>query len=408
MRVPVPQDPDQRRVLAASFVDALGTGLFLPLSVIYLTRIVGLSPTRVGLGLTIAGFVAVVVAPVAGPLLDRFAARSIVLACFAVSAAGFLAYIAVDSFASFAAVAIVLQLASRVERPATAILALGVASGPDRVVALAWQQSVRNLGYAVGGLLAGLALVVDGKTPFVVLLAANAASYAIASMLVLRLPAVRPAVSTGNAGEKLGYRQVVQDRPYVALALLNVLVALNDSLLRVAMPLWILLRTDAPLPLTGLLFALNTALVVLLQVRTTRNIAAPRGIARSYRTAALSFVVACVCFALAAGAAQVAAIVLLVLALAALTVGELETTAGEWFLSVELAPARLRGRYLSLYKSSMSLQQAIGPALVTFAVVDWGRLGWAALALILVTGSLASGRVAVRETGVRLATAEAA
>jgi hypothetical protein len=45
---------------------------------------------------------------------------------------------------------------------------------------------------------------------------------------------------------------------------------------------------------------------------------------------------------------------------------------------------------------------------VTFAVVDWGRLGWAALALILVTGSLASGRVAVRETGLRLATAEAA
>lgn len=36
-----PRDPAQRRLLAANLADALGTGLFLPLSVIYLTRIVG-------------------------------------------------------------------------------------------------------------------------------------------------------------------------------------------------------------------------------------------------------------------------------------------------------------------------------------------------------------------------------
>jgi hypothetical protein len=70
-------------------------------------------------------------------LLGRFDARRVVLGCFAASALGFLAYIAVNSFASFLGVAIVVQFASRTERPAMAVLALGVTPGPRQVDALA-------------------------------------------------------------------------------------------------------------------------------------------------------------------------------------------------------------------------------------------------------------------------------
>jgi hypothetical protein len=328
-------------------------------------------------------------------LLGRFDARRVVLGCFAASALGFLAYIAVNSFASFLGVAIVVQFASRTERPAMAVLALGVTPGPRQVDALAWQYSLRNLGYGLGGLLAALALLAHGKTPFVVLLAANAASYVVAGLLVLQLPAVRPPERL--EGDATGYREVIRDRAYVGLTLLNVIMALHDSLLLVAMPLWIATRTKAPLPLAGLLFALNTVLVVLFQLRTTRNMAGRGGIARSYRTAAVSFVLACGAFALAAGAPAFVAIVLLVVALGALTSAELVTSAGEWFLSVELAPARLRERYISVYKTSMAVQQAVGPVLVTTVLVDWGRLGWLVLASLLAAGTLASRRLGARE-----------
>jgi hypothetical protein len=395
-----PRDPRQRRLLAASLTDALGTGLFLPLSVIYLTRIVGLSPSRAGLGLTIAGFLAIAASPLSGTLLGRFDARKVVLGCFAASAAGFLAYIAVGSFASFLGVAIVVQFASRMERPAMAVLTLGVTPRAGQVDALARQQSLRNLGYGVGGLLAALALLVHGKTPFVVLLAANAASYVVAGLLVLRLPAVPP--SKPRDGDAVGYREVLRDRGYVGLALLNVIMALHDSLLLVAMPLWIVTRTKAPLPLTGLLFALNTVLVVLLQVRASRNLDARGGITRSYRTAAVSFVVACGAFALAAGAPAVVATVLLIFAVGALTSAELVTSAAEWFLSVSLAPARGRERYLSVFKTSMAAQQAAGPLLVTTALTGWGRWGWLALASLLAAGTLASRGLAASETARRL------
>src|SRR5580692_8628873 len=214
-------DSPQRKLLAASFADALGTGLFLPLSVIYLTRIVGLSPARVGLGLTIAGVVAITASPLSGALLGRFDARKVVLGCFAASACGFLAYIAVGSFASFLGVAIVIQFAIRMDRPAKTALTLGLTPRPGQVDALARQSSLRNLGYGLGGLLAALALLVHGRTPFVVLLAANAASYAVAGLLAFRLPAARP---PGRAeGDATGFVEVMRDRPYVGLALLNVI-----------------------------------------------------------------------------------------------------------------------------------------------------------------------------------------
>jgi Major Facilitator Superfamily len=396
-----PLDSLDRRLLAAYFADALGTGLFLPLSVIYLTRIVGLPATRVGLGLTIAGCLAIVAAPLSGSVLSHVDARKVVLGCFAASALGFVAYTAVDSFATFVGVAIVIQFASRMERPATAVLALGVTPRHRQLDALAWQYSLRNLGYGIGGLVAALALLAHGKAPFVVLLLANAASYVGAGLLVLRLPAVRPAER--GAGDAAGYREVIRDRPYVSLTLLNVIMALYDSLLLVAMPLWIVTRTRAPLSLTGLLFALNTALVVILRARITRNIADPGGITRSYRTAAVSFVLACGGFAFAAGAPPFVAIVLLVIALAALTRAELATSAGEWFLSVEFAPAGLRERYLGVFKTSMAVQQAAGPLLVTTLLTEWGRPAWLVLALLLATGSLASRRVSAREISRRSA-----
>ncbi len=398
----LPRQPNQRRVLVAGLIDALGTGMFLPLTVAYLTRVVGLSPMQIGLGLAIAGSAAVAAAPISGALVDRFDARAVVLGCFSISALGFVTYTVVGSFGGFVALAVVLQLASRMDRPAVAALVLGVSSDSTRVGSLAWQQTSRNLGYGVGGLLAGLAMLPDGRWPFVVLLAANAASYAVAGALVWRLSPIRPV--TVEPGHRAGYREVLRDRPFVGLALLNVVVALYDSLLLVAMPLWLLSRTSAPLALTGLLFTLNTVLVVLLQVRTARRVAARGGISVAYRVSALSFLVACVVFALAAGASTPVAVVLLVIAVAALTRGELESSAGEWFLSVELAPPHLRGRYLGLFKSSMALQQAIGPLIVTAALVHGGRMGWIALALVLAAAALASRRLAAHAMSRRFAT----
>ena len=50
----VPEDPRLRRMALATLVNTTGNGIFFTLSALYFTRIVGLSVTQVGLGLSIA------------------------------------------------------------------------------------------------------------------------------------------------------------------------------------------------------------------------------------------------------------------------------------------------------------------------------------------------------------------
>jgi hypothetical protein len=302
-----------------------------------------------------------------------------------VSAAGFVAYTQVNSFAAFLAVAVVVQCASRLERPATVVLVLETSRRPNNIIALGSRQALRNAGYGLGGLLATVALVIPGRAPFDVALLANSVSYVAAGLLLMRLPSGHaPAHGQGTL------RQVVRDRRFTALAALNTLICLHDSILRVAMPLWIVTRTHAPAALSGVLFALNTVLVVVGQLPVSRAVAERHGIGRSYAIAAAAFCACGVAFALAAGASAAVAIALLVLALTAQTWAELENTAAEAFLSVELAPPHLRGQYIGLFKTSMSVQQAIGPIIVTVAIVDFGRLGWVLLGALTTAAALIS------------------
>jgi Major Facilitator Superfamily len=386
-----PAGGPSRRVRAVGFIDALGSGLFLPLVVIYLTQIVGLRATQVGLGLGLAGVAAIAATPLAGTLLDHTSARFVVLGCFGVSAGAFVAYAAVDSFPAFLAVAIAVQVSGQMSRPAVAALVVVNSSPKTRVVALAHQQSMRNLGYGIGGLLAGVALFNHGRLAFDAVLWGNAASYVIAGVLVATLTDGR----TGAKGTSVsGYRAVLEDRRYTGLALLNVAVALHDSMLRVAMPLWIVTRTSVPPAILGPLFALNTFLVAFLQVRVTRAVTQRHDISHAYRMGAAAFGIAAGGFALAPGLPILPAAGVLAIALICLTFAEQSNTAGEAFLSVEMAPPRLQGRYISLFKTSMTVQQAIGPAFVTFVLVELGRTGWLVIAATAATAALSSRSVA--------------
>lgn len=379
-----------RRLRAIGFVDALGTGLFLPLAVIYLTRVAGLSAERVGLGLGISGAVAVAATPLSGVLVDRHDARLVVLGCFGASAAAYVGYITVHSFAAFLIVAVVAQCASRMDRPA--ITALVVAAHPpqQRVVALAWQQTARNAGYGIGGLLAGVALLTHGRLGFDLALAANAISYLIAGGLVCTLHRLAPTSTEGRRG---GFGEVFRDARYMRIALLNIAGGLHDSMLRVAMPLWLIARTAAPPAVAGPLFALNTILVVAFQLRVSRTADTGGGLQRAYRITAVAFLAAGIGFILASTLPALPAIGLLAAALIGLTIAEQHNSATEAIVSVSLAPDDLRGRYLSIFKTSIAAQQAIGPVVVTFALVGLGRSGWILITGIAATASLLSARL---------------
>ncbi|WP_305070406.1 MFS transporter [Micromonospora parastrephiae] len=68
---PLPPPGRLRTLSLATLANTVGTGLWVTGAALYLTRVVGLSPTEVGLGLTLAGLVGLTASVPLGGLADR-------------------------------------------------------------------------------------------------------------------------------------------------------------------------------------------------------------------------------------------------------------------------------------------------------------------------------------------------
>lgn len=86
---------------------------------------------------------------------------------------------------------------------------------------------------------------------------------------------------------------------------------------------------------------------------------------------------------------------LLVAAILALSLGEVVTTSATWNLSIALAPAEARGRYLSIFGLGLATERVFGPVVVTGLLLGSGAVGWAGAAVVFaLTGAVAE-RVAL-------------
>ncbi|MGI8888335.1 MAG: hypothetical protein ACR2GB_05110 [Nocardioidaceae bacterium] len=119
-------------------------------------------------------------------------------------------------------------------------------------------------------------------------------------------------------------------------------------------PLWVASHTDPPRTLVAALFIIYTVMVVLFQVRATRNVTTPADGAQVMARAGVILFVACALFAVAGGVGRSAAIGLLVLAALVHVVGEIFQSAGSFCLNSELAPEHAQGQYQGLAATGMT------------------------------------------------------
>ncbi|KAB8182865.1 MFS transporter [Microbispora catharanthi] len=399
----LPDVPGARRWAWVAVIDAVGTGMRIPVTVLYLTAVVQLPAASVGVGLGVAALVGTVCAPAAGALIDRLGPRTMVIACFLTAATGYFGYLAIRDWVSFMVVAVVAEIAEHSARPAKQALVAAMVTPEQRVPLMAFQRSVRNIGFGLGGLTSAALVALKAHTGYTMVLAGDAVSFLVAAALVIGIHVTRPAAARaagagagggggGKASPRGGFREVLADRRYVALAVLNTLVMTHVTALNVGVPLWIDQHTAASPGLVGVLFAMNTALVVLLQVRLTKGISRVGQTPPVYARAAAAFALAAIVYwaASLAGDALSLVVVLLVVGVLAHTAAELYGAVGEWTVSVNLAPEHLRGRYLSLFSISFSAHQAIGPVLVIVLITQAPGIAWFVLAAVLGVGCLAS------------------
>ncbi|KAB1904369.1 MFS transporter [Micromonospora sp. AMSO31t] len=388
---PIPPPGELRTLSLATLTNTVGSGLWLTGGALYLTRDVGLSPASVGAGLTLAGLVGLTASVPLGALADRRDPRTLRALVQLGQAAAAAAYLLVDSFPAFLAVAVLEMLLASGNLAVRAALVAAVAGPRGRVRAFATLRAVANLGIAVGAGLAGLALAADSHLAYQALVAGNALTYLLSAALLLRLPACPPAPHGPGSRWRDGRSgAALRDVRFVAVSGASAVLALHWTLLALVVPLWTVTRAGAPPPVVSAVLLTNTVLTVLLAVRLSRGADDATRAARSMRRAGLVLAAAMLLYAATAGLAPAASVTLLLAATAVYTFGDLwHGTAGAG-LAYGLAPPDAIGAYQGVDGMLAGLSRAIGPALLTLLVLDGGVPGWLAVGAVFAGVGLAT------------------
>lgn len=358
-----------------SLVNRAGT-MVLPFLVLWLTRERGYGEAQAGMFIGLYGGAALLTAPFAGRWADRVGpatimklsllSTSIVLALFPFARSGWQIAIATVLF----------SVCSECFRPASMTIVTAASPPEQRRAAFALVRLAINIGMSIGPAIGGFLAEHSFRAIFLVDAATSAAAFLL--LLATRLPA-HP------------HEHAAVERPAFPLA------ALADARLRTflialvpivavffqheaAMPLFLTQDLGLQASTYGLLFTVNTAIIVLLEVPISVALAS-HSLRWSMVTGAFLFAIGFGALALVRTALGVAVTVVI------WTFGEMILLPAMAAWVAGISPRGREGEYMGLYTMTFSLGFAIGPWAGT---AIYGRYGGTVLWLATLATGLVS------------------
>lgn len=395
-------------MLLAQCVDRTGTGMWAAASVLYFTFVDRLDARQLGLLLGVGAVAGIAGSPLAGRAAERRPVRDLLIGCHLLRLGAMVLLLVAHSFATVLPVVALICLGERAAKTLEMLFATR-AAGEKRATYQALFRSVANAGYAVGAGIAALGLGLGTTDAYRALILANALSFVLAAALVCRTREpdghglVVAQSDGGVAGEPPYSPSPWRDRGYMFFVLLDIPMNLDDSVLNVGLPLWLVHHTSAPHSIVPAFLVVNTVLVVVLQLRVSARVEGPCGAAAAVGWYGVTLAACCLVLAFATGGGAWSASLAMLAAAMLVTLAELLRSVSSWELAVSLAPPRARASYLGVAGMSQSVQKSVGPLLLTGAVMTSGPAGWLALGTAVTGLSLVQ-----RQAGLRRLTALAA
>lgn len=351
-----------RVLIAVLFVDMLGAGLYLPVSLLYFTKVADLPLSTVGWCLSFAQLATLPLPLLIGRLVDRLGARTVVLGGLVLQGVGFLGYLWVGSPGSLVVFALLAALGQRAYWSSIFTLIAELASAPERDRAYGVAGAAQNTGVGLGAVLAALLLAVGDESAYQVAVVVNAATFLLSALVLWRgLPATKAAPAPKTPGLGVG---PLRDKPFVALVGANTVFALCSGMLALGLPVFMADALAGPGWLVAVLLGANTAALALCQVWVVKRVDGRRR-TRVLLVAAVLWAGWGVLMATTLGLPTVAVLPFLLLVTAAYTLAELLHAPTSNALAAAAAPDAQRGSYLATFQFSFALAGAIGPALFT-------------------------------------------
>ncbi|WP_206050710.1 MFS transporter [Nocardioides speluncae] len=384
-RLGFPSVGRHRKFVTAIGVDAVGSGVFMPVSMLYFLATTDLSLVQVGLAISIASALALPAGPLLGGVIDQLGAKRVLLAGNLLQGLGFAAYLISESFTSVLVWTLVVSVGRTAFWGSYGNIVTAISSPGEREMWFGFLGALRNVGFAVGGLLSGLAITIGTDAAYAGVVVLNAASYFLAFALLLAVP------DTGSAAthtrEPGSWATVLRDRQYGLLVVTQFGYSFAMMALNFAMPIYASETLDLAGWVIGAIFVINTVMIGFGQGLVVKRLT---GVvrARALVTANLVFAASFLVMLGADLTAYAVAVVVVLAATVVYTMAELIGGPVYVALGAEAAPDHLRGRYLSLIQLTWGVASSIAPVTFAWLLARGATELWLALTAVSLLGAL--------------------
>jgi len=329
----------------ANFVLFCARGMTIPFLIIFFGQIEGLGAGFVGAGIAASSVVGVAFTLVAAGSIDRFGARTILIITIIGTAVTTAFFPVSTTPVLFFTIMILQGIFSQLYWPASDTLATSMVPVAQAGEMFAMLRIASALGIGSGGLIGGLIVVGGAEAQYRILYLAAAIGIGAAGILVFLLvhPPKRDGVQThATSATNVGsWRNVLSDRRFMYSQVVMFILLAAFTQLQVSAPPYLRAQAHVDEALIGLLFTINTIIVVAAQLWVARKIARwGRG-----ATLAVAAVFWAISYAMI-GSSPWSSLLPFV-AIVVYTMGEMVFMPTSGVITVELAPEHLRGRYLA-------------------------------------------------------------
>jgi MFS family permease len=362
-------------LLVGVAIDALGTGLALPLLVVYLHDVRGLPLDIVGVLAATPPFVALCLLGPLGVWIDRFGPRRVNIVALAFMVGGTLLLAEAATVPAVALALAAMGVGHAAFWPANQALVAEVVPSAQRPRYFGISFALLNAGIGLGGLVAAFVADVGRPSTFEWLYRGDALTFLVPLALLLgplRHIGNRPRARTVTTGS---YRDVAADgvfRRYLVVVFLSAFV--GYGVIEAGWAGYARTVAESSTRVIGLAFTANTFVIVLAQLVVLRLIEGRR------RTSVLAVMAAiwAVAWAMLGAAGIVpgatSSMLLLIGSLAVFGLGETLLSPVQAAVTNDLATDRLRGRYNALGSWSFQVAAVAAPA-VAGVMLDAGLAG---------------------------------
>ena len=372
---------------AGGLANMFGNGVIVPFLVIYLHNVRGISLGLAGLIAATNGAAALVSGPIAGSLADRIGARTTLVAALLIMACAFaLLPLITQPWHAFLLNALA-GTGSGAFWPSQGTLLSALTPADRRPAAFAQQRVTMNLGIGLGGLVGGLIASTSDPSSFTILFVLDAVTFLVFAAILTRVPS--PKIEPQEHGSARGYAAVFRDRPFRSFILLNTLfIAASIAIFSELFPVFAKNEASVTEREIGLIFFLNTALIVIVQLPVAKW---QQGKRRMSALAAMAVLFAVTWILVLLGGLTLeagAATALFAFAFGIFSLGECLHGSVQGPLVSDLAPRPLLGRYMAMSSSSWQVGFILGPAVGGFVLQAQPYALWPIAAAVCLIGAV--------------------